>query len=365
MMHARSERLGRRLGSSVLARALPLVLACGALVFSAGIDARTLRVSYYSGAKHPMIESGINVFMEEVRKADPSIDFKVFPAGQLGKPADSVRALQSGLADIGQIVVTYHREELPLSNVINLPWDGADSWTLSNAFMRATLEPGPIRDEWNRNGLIALMSVTNAPYEIHAPARPLTGLASLSGLKMRSPGGSYDEIIKLLGAVPVSMPIPDSFEALQRGTIDATLYSFSNWAGLRLQEVVKHTTTNVALPAASGLTFAISQQAFDSLSPKQRAVLLEAGRKAAIRSQTVQLESNEAALKRFVADGLKTYEWPKAELEALNSKLVEIKNNWVRNMDNAKRPGTQTATDMARFIGAASKDPKNFPLRSQ
>jgi len=119
-------RRGRGVGSVALARALPLMLAVGAVFCSGGVDARTLRVSYYSGAKHPMIESGINFFMEEVRKADPSIDFKVFPAGQLGKPADSVRALQSGLADIGQVVVTYHREEMPLSNVINLPWDGAD-----------------------------------------------------------------------------------------------------------------------------------------------------------------------------------------------------------------------------------------------
>jgi len=231
--------------------------------------------------------------------------------------------------------------------------------------MRAVIEPGPVRDEWNRNGLVALMSVTNAPYEIHTPSKPIAGLSALAGLKMRSPGGSYDEIIKRLGAVPVSMPIPDSFEALQRGTIDATLYSFSNWAGLRLQEVIRHTTTNVALPAASGLTFAISQQAFDSLSTKQRALLLEAGRKAAIRSQTVQLESNEAALKRFTADGLKTYAWSKAELEALNSKLVEIKNNWVRNMDSARRPGTRTAADMSRFIGEAAKDPRNFPIRAQ
>lgn len=358
-------RPGRHcIGSNPVARGVAAALACAA-VFAAGIvEAKTLRVAYYSGAKHPIIESGINVFMDEVRKADSSIEFKVFPAGQLGKPGDSVKGLQTGLADISQIVVTYHREELPLSNAINLPWDGATSWTLSNAFMRATIEPGPIRDEWERNGLVAIMSVTNAPYEIHSPGKALPGLQALSGIKMRSPGGSYDEIIKLLGAVPVSMPIPDSFEALQRGTIDATLYSFSNWAGLRLQEIVKHTTTNVALPAASGLTFAMSKRAFDSLTPKQRAIVLEAGRVASLKSQTVQLESNESALKEFVGQGLKTYEWPKDDLDALNKKLEVIKQNWVKNMDGAKRPGSQTIEMMGKLLREAAKNPKDFPVRT-
>lgn len=349
---------------SAVSKCIVASIACAAMLASGTVLAKTLRVAYYSGANHPMIESGINVFMDEVRKADSSIDFKVFPAGQLGKPGDSVKGLQSGLADISQIVVTYHREELPLSNVINLPWDGADSWTLSNAFMRATIEPGPIRDEWERNGLIAFMSVTNAPYEIHTPNKPLPGLASLSGIKMRSPGGSYDEIIKLLGAVPVSMPIPESFEALQRGTIDATLYSFSNWSGLRLQEVLKHTTTNVALPAASGLTFAMSKRAFDSLTPKQREIVLAAGRVASIKSQSVQLEKNDVALKEFVAKGLSTYEWPKADLNALNKKLADIKTGWIRRMDEAKRPGSKTAEDMSRFLRAAAANPKDFPVRT-
>jgi TRAP-type C4-dicarboxylate transport system substrate-binding protein len=335
------------------------------MLASGSATAKTLRVAYYSGAAHPMIESGINVFMDEVRKADSSIDFRVFPAGQLGKPGDSVKGLQSGLADISQIVVTYHREELPLSNVINLPWKGADAWSLSNAFMRATLEPGPIRDEWERNGLVAIMSVTNAPYEIHTPYKPLPNLASLSGIKMRSPGGSYDEIIKLLGAVPVSMPIPESFEALQRSTIDATLYSFSNWSGLRLQEIIKHTTTNVALPAASGLTFAMSKRAFDSLTPKQQAIVIEAGRTASLKSQSVQLQKNEDALKEFVGNGLKTYEWPEADLNTLDQRLADIKSNWIKAMDEAKRPGSQAAADMAKFLEAASASPKDIPMRTK
>lgn len=353
----------RRASSATISRCVAAALACTAMLVSTTVAAKTLRVAYYSGAKHPIIESGINVFMEEVRKADSSIDFKVFPAGQLGKPGDSIKGLQSGLADISQVVVTYHREELPLSDVISQPLEGANPWILSNAFLRATIEPGPIRDEWERNGLVALISVTNAPYEIHAPSKPLTGLESLSGMKIRSPGGSYDEIIKLLGAVPVSMPVPESFEALQRGTIDATIYSFSNWKGLRLQEVIKHTTTNVALPPASGLTFAISKKAFDSLTPKQQSIVLEAGRIASIKSQSAQLQQNQEALKEFVANGLKGYEWSKADLDVLNQRLADIRARWIKNMNDANRPGSKAAEDIARLAKTVRENPKEFPVR--
>lgn len=340
---------------------ISLILAATVLM-TGTVEAKTLRVAYYIGDKHPLVTSGINLFMSEVKKADSSIDFRVFPAGQLGKPKDSIKTLQNGLADIALIVLPYHREELPITQVINLPWE-ADIWTLTNAFMRTTIDAGPIHDEWKKQGIVPLIAAANPPYEIHSGSKPLSSLAAVSGMKIRSPGGAYDDILSAAGVVSVAVPTPETFEAITRGTIDGTVYAFSNWNSMRLQEALKHTTVNLALPSPGGLTFSISRKTFDSLTPEQQALLIKIGRDVSIKAQAALLSENESALAEFKAKGLKTYEWSKENRAVLQEKLSSVRTNWIKNMDAADRPGTKAAGDFARQLKSAQGAPRDFPLR--
>src|SRR5690625_651440 len=80
---------------------------------------KTIRAAYIISDQHPLVPSGLNHIIETVQQEDDSISFRTFPSGQLGKAADSITMLQNGLADIGLIVVPYHRQELPMSQAIN------------------------------------------------------------------------------------------------------------------------------------------------------------------------------------------------------------------------------------------------------
>src|SRR5690606_24514729 len=117
-------RIMHKYVSKVLcATALSMGIAIGGTVTATQpvAAAETLKVGYYIGESHPLVSHGINVFMEEVKAAtNGEIDFRVFPAGQLFKPRDAVQSLQTGIADIGLVVMPYHREEFPLSQVINV-----------------------------------------------------------------------------------------------------------------------------------------------------------------------------------------------------------------------------------------------------
>lgn len=331
-----------------------------AVIFCSPASAKTLRVSYYIGESHPLVSAGIGPFMEEIKKANIGLDFRVFPAGQLGKPGDSIKNLQNSLADIGLIVMTYHREEMPLSQVVNLPWE-ASAWANTNAFIQATSKPGAISDEWKQQGMVPLIVAANPPYEIHTANKPLPNLASASGIKLRSPGGSYDEVLQAVGASPVAIPTPEAYESISRGTVDGTVYAFSNWSSLRLGEILKHTTTNVQLPSPGGLTYAISRKTFDSLNTDQQKKLLEAGHAASIRAQRALLSENEKALETYKKNGLNTYDWPKEDLAVLAEKYAGIRNNWVKNVDASGRPGTATLEDFQKLIDSAKENPENLP----
>lgn len=335
-----------------------------AIVLAAGsAEATTLKVGYYIGEKHPLVSSGIKLFMEEIKeKTGGEIDFQVFPAGQLFKAGDAITMIQSGAVDIGLVVIPYHRQEFPISQAINLPW-GWNPWLLTNTYMRATIEDGLIKEEWEKNEMVPLIVATNAPYEISSPTRELPDMASISGLKVRSSGGVADKILTAIGAVPVGIPTPETFEALERGTVDGTVYAFSNWSQMRLQEVLKHTTINVELPGPSGLTFAISRRVFDSLTPDQQQAMIEAGRRASISAQKALIEENKAALESFEADGLATYEWPAADLEALRGKFEAIRVEWVAEMEAAGHPGSEVLVQLNAFREKAADNPQDLPAR--
>lgn len=341
-------------------RSVPTLALVCALTISAA-NAQTFRVGYYVGDKHPLINPALTSFINEIKdKTNGKFEFRLFPAGQLFKPADAIKMLNAGVADIGMVVGQYHRQEFPLSQALSLPWD-ADPWTLTHMYLRATTEPGLIKDEWTKNGLVPLFTVTNAPYEIHTAGKPLTGLAAVDGMKIRSPGGAFDEIIKSLGAVPVAIPTPETFEAIQRGTIDASVYAFSNWSSLRLQEILKATTVNVKLPGPVGNSFGMSRRAFDTLSPQEQAIFLAAGWNATIKGQDAAAEENRNALERYKADGLKAFSWSDDDLKTLHQRLSALRKQWGKTIDASGRPGSKILVELDKLKATAEKAPRDLP----
>src|SRR3546814_18236266 len=122
------------------------------------------------------------------------------------------------------------------------------------------------------------MVMANPAYEIHSTDKPLTGFDSLKGLKLRSPGAAYVETIKRLGAIPYEVGTPDQYEALQRGLIDSTIYSFASWESFKMNELLKHTTVGNNV-VTTGLAVVTTPRFLKSLTEEQSDVLTEIGRK--------------------------------------------------------------------------------------
>lgn len=330
-------------------------------VLADSAQAETISVGYYSSDKHPLVSGGLKTFIEEVEtRTNGEVTFKLFPAGQLFKPQDSVKSVAAKIADMAQIVIPYHREEFPYSQAINLP-HGWEPWELTNTYLRASTQDGLIHDEWAKNNLVPLVMATNPSYEFHTIGTPLTSPSDIKGMKVRSSGGVLDNVVESMGATPISIPTPETFEALERKTIDATIYAFSNWKGLNLQEVLGHTSLGAPLPGPSGIGFAISKAKFDTLTPEQQDILLEAGRNASVAAQTQILAENEAAFEEFKANGLMVYEWSSDDIGVMTEKFGGIIDSWVAAMDSSGHDGKAILEQLNEFYDAAAVDPKAIP----
>lgn len=323
-------------------------------------EPRTLRLAYYPNPTHPIAKEGIEAFARWVEEeTGGQIKFEIYPSEQLGKAADSIRILQTGVADLVFIAMSYHANELPLSQVVYLPW-GWDSWTATNVFWRALHEEGPIKDEWDRAGLYAIFSVTNPPYEFNSVSKPITGVDDLRGLKVRSFGDVGDQILAAVGATSVQMPTPEIYESLQRGTIDATVYAFGSWGQYNLQEILKHTTKGTNVQVIPGLAVITTRKLMDSLTPEQQEIFSQLGHRALLAAQEANLRADQEAFEQYVAGGLTVHEWSEEERQRLKELIAPVMDNWAQAAQAAGIDGPAAISQIQTLIDEVT-DPMDIP----
>ena len=72
---------------------------------------------------------------------------------------------------------------------------------------------------------------------------PLTSLADLKGLKVRTAGPSSADLMKAIGAQPVSVPFGGVYRALEKGSIDCAITGSGSGNGVKWPEVSTHLYT--------------------------------------------------------------------------------------------------------------------------
>src|SRR5437588_13024596 len=94
-------------------------------------------------------------------------------------------------------------------------------------------------------------------------------------LKHRAVGSSLP-MAKALGLNSVPLPATETYEAVQRGTVDGSVFPWEAMTSFRLNELLKgHLEVPGGLGAPSFVIVA-NTKAFDKLTPENRAALLKA-----------------------------------------------------------------------------------------
>ncbi len=159
--------------------------------------------------------------------------------------------------------------------------------------------------------------------------------ADMKGLKMRI-GGFAGQVLTRMGGVPQNIPGGEIYQALEKGTIDAT-----EWVGpyddekLGFQKVAKNYYYPGWWEGGAQLEFYINKAAYNALSAENKAIVEAASSHAHTVMQARYDARNPAALKRLVAGGAKVLAFPKAIMDlaykesmALYSDLSASNPNW-------------------------------------
>ena len=133
----------------------------------------------------------------------------------------------------------YWPEQTPLSDVMSLPFlpiksaekGGEVLWKLYEKFPSIQKEYGDIQP---------LVLYTTSPNFLITSKKQVKTLEDMKGLKIRVLGGPPTEMAKALGAVPAVMPMPDLYQALDKGVFDGAAVPWEAIHAFRLYEVAKN-----------------------------------------------------------------------------------------------------------------------------
>lgn len=309
------------------------------------IPATTLRLADAYPTKHVISTNGAQSWIKSVEQlSGGKIKIEFFPAQQLGKAADLLRLVQTGVADVGSIGPAYVSDKMPLSDVAALPGMFEDVCRASAAYQTLALGGVLQGEEYTPNGVRALFTGVMPPYQIISPRHRIDGVASLKGLKIRASGGSSDILVRTLGGIPVKMAGPDIREGLDRGTVDANLGPNSSLRPYDIFPLAKFGTQGFPL-GSFVLTYAISEKKWSQLAAPVRKVLTDAAKLAQQDLCKAMEAENVLAIKDMEAMGSKFHYATPADIAEVQKISAVVVEEWQKQLDARGKPGSRAVAE--------------------
>lgn len=175
------------------------------------------------------------------KKTNGKVKVERFTAGALGGPLEQLGLASSGAADIISLHIDQYAQQLPLHQITNteLMVSGAQGLTSVTAIVHELPETKPLFEaEQKKNNIKILHFYVNGPTGITARF-PAKSLADVKGKKVNVIAAYQREVFKEVGWIPVNVQIPELYEALSRGVIDAIFMATAANVPLKWHEVGK------------------------------------------------------------------------------------------------------------------------------
>jgi TRAP-type transport system periplasmic protein len=295
-----------------------------------------LDFSHFFPPTHFM-EEEIQSFSEELEEAtDGRVKITSYPGAALANPDEHFDAAATGSVDFALSVHGYTPGEFPLTSVMELPFmaesavKGSENlWKLYDEF-----------DEYDEEyaGTVPLWLYTTDPGQLFTVDKQVKSIEDLKGMKIRSPSPETSEWLEALGATPVSMPMNENFEALERGVVDGTIAPWEAVKTWGLDEVINYAT--VGNFYSTTMFVVINEDVFNSLSEKDQATLKElTGEKMATKTGEIFDQYGSEAVEQAKEKGIEIYELSEDELSEWKEYINPTIENWINNVEEKGLPG--------------------------
>ena len=298
-------------------RSLILATALAASLLGGAAEAQTrwnLAAAYAANNFHT---ENLVEFARDVEKATGGkLAITVHANASLFKAPEIKRAVATGQAQMGEVLLSIHENENPLFGIDVVPFlatsfgDAKKLWEASKA---------PVSKALESQGLMVLYAVAWPPQGIYAK-KELNSAADMRGLKWRAYNLGTTRIAQIVGAQPLTIQAAELPQALATGVVDSFISSGATGYDSKVWETLTHHyETNAWLP--KNVVF-VNRAAFNGLDAATKDAVLKAAAEAEMRGWRIAEEKTQWYLKELAAKGMKVLP-PSAQLKADLAKVGE------------------------------------------
>lgn len=244
-------------------------------------EIETITLTYADYAQEAS-DVSIRAFAEEVaEQSDGNITIETYFAGSLLSVEDMLPGVSSGVADIGNVPVTYFAQEMPITDwMMGLTTATSESFPLQSlesatATIETVLSSPDLQAEAEANGVKVLYATANDPRYDMICNEELTSLDSFRGALASANGDIWVGEADSIGMTPTSVPPAEQYEGLERGVMDCAIVSPISPMDYGLWEISNYYHNLQFAGFNAGRTI-INSSTWDSLSDGAKQIIWDA-----------------------------------------------------------------------------------------
>lgn len=285
--------------SKILALALALTAALALIGCGKKTDSNksetskpVLKLSYsvFFPPTHIQCQTAV-AWADEIKKRTAGqVEITIYPAGTLTQAPQCYEGVVSGISDIGMSCFAYTRGRFPLLEGIDMPLGYPNG-------IIATRISTQIAEEFKPKELsdVHLLYIHAHGPGILASKKPVRSLNDIQGLKIRATGLS-SKIVLSLGGIPVAMSQPETYEALQKGVVEATFCPVETLKGWKQGEVISSITDTSIIGYTTSMFVVMNKAKWDKLTPELQNIFDEVSAEWVIKHGQAWNDADEEGL---------------------------------------------------------------------
>ncbi|MEK3934677.1 TRAP transporter substrate-binding protein [Sporosarcina sp. FSL W7-1349] len=271
-----------------------------------------------------------------------------YPGASLAASDGQFDAAATGAIDIGFSVNSYNPNQFPLTSVMELPFMSDQGEKGAKVLWQLYEEFPEFEEEYT--GTVPLWLFTSDPGQIFTVGKPVKSLEDLKGMRIRSPSAETNEWLTAIGATPVSMPMNETYEALERGVVDGTIAPWEALLGHSLIDVINYATVGNFYSTTFYAT--MNENTWDSLGEENQTAIRElTGEKLSMKAAALHDQSGRDAVEQAKEKGVEIYELSEEELDEWKVLINPTIEKWIEKVEGRGLPG-QAIYDRAVELSA-------------
>jgi TRAP-type transport system periplasmic protein len=304
----------------------------------------TLTISSWAPANHLVTRDLVVGWGAEVEKVTAGrVKLRMLPKHP-SAPAGTFDAVRDGLVDVTFSPPNYSPARHVVTMLPELPGAGVTALANSVAFNRIYWRHLDKAGEFKGVRLLTLW--THGPGHILNTKRPITSVADLRGLKIRTGGGMSEKLAQALGVSSFVKPAPESYELLSTGIADGVMFPLESVFSFKLESIVKYITLYPGGLYNVTFAFIMNEDKWNRL-PKvdQDLVLSVSGEHHARRAGIAWDAADRAAEEQLRKAGITITEANEAFVKEVRAKAAVLEQDWIKSVAAKGVDGVKALSD--------------------